>query len=101
MPKGKKFDAAEKHFTGKIEELQKRNKLLLHTLVEHEKASVEVAVECVRLAEENAQLREEVSKLLKYSNLSKEQIRCACEMDANIATLVGLTSSVRGILNFR
>lgn len=68
MPKGKKFDAAEKHFMKKetayrkeIRELSDQNKKLIQKANE--------------LESENERLNDWVERLLKYTELSPEQLK--------------------------
>lgn len=81
MAKGKKFDAAEKHFLKKEEIYQKRIKELsaeaARLCAERDNLSAEVQ----RLTSENEQQKEWIERLLAYAELSKEDIKAVCRQD--------------------
>ena len=87
MAKGKKFNAAEKHFQGKIDDLHKiikhKDEMLERSRIKLNELNNEVST----LYAENNQLRDWVNRLLEYTELSKEDIKKACEKDKQIASL--------------
>ena len=81
MAKGKKFEAAEKHFQ-KIKEKYERH---LKTLYE-EKCSLQDELTQTKnrvheLETEVSQQKDWIERLLKYTELSKEDIAKACQTD--------------------
>lgn len=79
--KGKKFDAAEKHFEKKRIKLENEIKSLktqldsAHRDTNHYRSLYEIT------ARENEELKEWIERLLEYTELSKEDIKAACEKD--------------------
>ena len=100
MSKGKKFDAAQKHFEGEKVKYQKQIKCLREKVNIQEKVISEQKEKIDSLSADNRQLKDWVERLLEYTELSKEDIKAACEKDvkvANTASLIGgLFSSFKG-----
>ena len=94
MSKGKKFDAAEKHFEKKKCEYEKKIKYLSTELTE----SREEALEYKRLYEsvsgENEQLKAWIERLLEYTELSMEDIKQACEKDKRMGETMKMMSTL-------
>ena len=90
MAKGKKFDAAQKHFEGKKIELEKQIKHLTARVSEQNKVILEQKEQIDALASENLQLKEWIERLLEYTELSKEDIKAACEKDKKIASAMSV-----------
>ncbi len=94
MPKGKKFDAAEKHFEKIKCEYAKTIKHLSIKLDE----SREEALEYKRLYEEvsgeNEQLKAWIERLLEYTELSMDDIKQACEKDKRMGEAVKMMSTL-------
>lgn len=82
--KGKKFTAAEKHFEGKRQEYERKIKHLSFELGESRKETLQYKEMCNNLQTENEQLKQQVDKLLKYTELSEKDIKEACEKDKRI-----------------
>lgn len=102
MPKGKKFDAAEKHFKKKEEDYQRRIRNLETTLTQL-RANVRLLEgKNSELITENDSLKEWVERLLTYTELSKEDIKAVCEQDKRrqeaLVSLAGMTKALRGCL---
>jgi hypothetical protein len=94
MPKGKKFDAAEKHFTEKEIKYQQKIKEQEQT-VTHVIKSYGIVTEQNRdLIEENNQLKQWVSRLLEYTKLSEADIREVCEHDKKLGNAVDAFSRI-------
>lgn len=93
MPKGKKFNAAEKHFQGKITDLQKIIKQKDEMLDRSRVKIHELTNEVNTLYAERNQLRDWVDRLLEYTELSEEDIKKACEKDKQIASLLGFMNN--------
>lgn len=81
MPKGKKFNAAEKHFKKKEEDYQRRIKHLENVIAQLQADMHRLAGENGDLLTENDSLKDWVDRLLTYTELSKEDIKAACEHD--------------------
>lgn len=90
MAKGKKFDAAQKHFEGKKIELEKQIKALTARVSEKNKTISEQRGQIDALSSENQQLKEWIERLLEYTELSKEDIKAACEKDKKIASAMSV-----------
>lgn len=90
MAKGKKFDAAQKHFEGKKIELEKQIKALTARVSEQNKTISEQKWQIDALSSENQQLKEWIERLLEYTELSKEDIKAACEKDKKIASAMSV-----------
>lgn len=90
MAKGKKFDAAQKHFEGKKIELEKQIKALTACVNEQNKTISEQRGQIDALSSENQQLKEWIERLLEYTELSKEDIKAACEKDKKIASAMSV-----------
>ena len=90
MAKGKKFDAAQKHFEGKKIELEKQIKYLTARVSEQNKTISEQKGQIDALSSENQQLKEWIERLLEYTELSKEDIKAACEKDKKIASAMSV-----------
>lgn len=90
MAKGKKFDAAQKHFEGKKIELEKQIKALTARVNEQNKTISEQRGQIDALSSENQQLKEWIERLLEYTELSKEDIKAACEKDKKIASAMSV-----------
>ena len=90
MAKGKKFDAAQKHFEGKKIELEKQIKYLTARVSEQNKTISEQRGQIDALSSENQQLKEWIERLLEYTELSKEDIKAACEKDKKIASAMSV-----------
>ena len=90
MAKGKKFDAAQKHFDGKKIELEKQIKYLTARVSEQNKVISEQKGQIDALSSENQQLKEWIERLLEYTELSKEDIKAACEKDKKIASAMSV-----------
>ena len=90
MAKGKKFDAAQKHFEGKKIELEKQIKALTARVSEQNKTISEQRGQIDALSSENQQLKEWIERLLEYTELSKEEIKAACEKDKKIASAMSV-----------
>ena len=100
MAKGKKFDAAQKHFEGKKIELEKQIKHLTARVSEQNKVISEQRGQIDALSSENQQLKEWIERLLEYTELSKEDIKAACEKDKKIASAASLFGFLGGFGGF-
>lgn len=81
MPKGKKFDAAEKHFEKKKCEYDRKIKSLTIALKESREETLKYKTLYEDISGENEQLKAWIERLLEYTELSMEDIKQACEKD--------------------
>lgn len=81
MPKGKKFNAAEKHFKMKEEDYRYKIKKLENIISHLHMDTQRLTDENRSLAAENNALKEWIDRLLTYTELSKGDIKAACEQD--------------------
>ena len=83
--KGKKFEAAEKHFLKKEEQYKKHIKALeLEITAKAEKEKTNEAL-IASLIEQNAMLLEQNKKLLELCKLSEADLKILVEKDKNVA----------------
>ena len=99
MSKGKKFDAAQKHFEGEKVKYQKQIKCLREKITTQEKVISEQKEKIDSLLAENRQFKDWVERLLEYTELSKEEIKAACEKDVELANAASLFSGLFGRFN--
>lgn len=93
--KGKKFEAAEKHFYKKETEYRKRINAL-EEIVSEKAGLLKEAEERISVLEtENSQMKDWIERLLQYTELSKEDVKKACEKDKAIAGLLDLFGIVK------
>ena len=85
MPHGKKFTAAEKYFNEKKVVLEKRIKARDVLIAEQSFEIKRLTNRIIELETQNVQLQDEVNRLLKYTELSKEDIKKVCKKDISIA----------------
>ena len=98
MAKGKKFDAAEKHFEKKRVQYEKRIKDLNQQLENAHRDTRHFRSQYEFLQRENEELKNWIERLLEYTELSKEDIIAACEKDKRAAEALSWLSQF-GILS--
>ena len=98
MAKGKKFDAAEKHFEKKRVQYEKRIKDLNQQLENAHRDTRYFRSRYEFLQRENEELKNWIERLLEYTELSKEDIKAACEKDKRAAEALSWLSQF-GILS--
>lgn len=84
MPRGKKFDAAEKHF---MEERRKYDALIKYYQERCKQLTDENAQLSVKVSDleyQNDQLNQWVQRLLHYTEMSLDDVKAACERDESI-----------------
>ena len=96
MPKGKKFDAAEKHFQEKEKQYQNQIKSLNEYIKKNSINKNNYEEQVHNLQSENEQLKAWIGRLLQYTELSKDDIKQACEKDKKIAEMLGLLNMFSG-----
>ena len=96
MPRGKKFDAAEKHFEKKKTQLEKEVKYYQSENSRLNKENETLKLCNGLLRDENDRLNQWVERLLEYTELSKEDIKEACEKDKHIGSVLGAVRAIGG-----
>ena len=84
MPKGKKFDAAEKHFAKEREKQNKEIKSLREQLENAHRDTRLFRSRAEFYERKTEELENWVERLLEYTELSKEDIKAACEKDKSM-----------------
>lgn len=82
---GKKFDAAEKHFEKKRVQLERDIKSVKEQRDTFYKQMIEYKSKFEFLERENEELTNWIERLLEYTELTKEDIKAACEKDKRMA----------------
>jgi hypothetical protein len=94
--KGKKFDAAEKHFQKKEEIYIKRIKALEALVLAKQQKEDAMAVEIDALKEQNAILKVSNEKLMALCNLSPEDIQASIQKDKQMTEAAWAISQIMG-----
>lgn len=87
--KGKKFNAAEKHFIKKEEQYKKHIKALELEITKKTEKEKMNEVLITSLTEQNAILLEENKKLLELCKISEADLKILIEKDKNVAEAAG------------
>ena len=96
MPRGKKFDAAEKHFEKKRVALERELKELKLYLNEVRKQRDALLEEREKLLAENEQLKQKVALLEKLANMTPEQSSAYLSSIARASELQGMMQALCG-----
>ena len=83
--KGKKFSAAEKHFQEKEVKLRKEVQRWQTRAIEQSQRVEELERSLKEANNIVEQQRDWIERLLQYTELSKEDIKAACEKDKSLA----------------
>ena len=97
MPKGKKFNAAEKHFEKKRQEYENTIKRIDNALKESRAETIKYKTAYENATTENEQLKAWIERLLEYTELSIEDIKEACEKDKRMGEAVKMLT---GLMKF-
>lgn len=97
MPRGKKFDAAEKHFMKKEERYKAELKILKESNEAREKALDEARDHIDKLETENASLKEWIERLLEYTELTPEEIKAKIKADRQAGEALELLNRLPAI----
>lgn len=87
MAKGKKFDAAEKHFEKKCVEWRKQIRELEQQNKEKHKQIFDLCDEIEKLQMENKRLREQNETLMEVKDMSKEDVKTLIKSKKSINEL--------------
>lgn len=90
MAKGKKFDAAEKHFEKKCVEWRKQIRELEQHNKENHKRIFDLCDEIEKLQMENKRLREQNETIMELKDMSKEDIRTLIKSKESVNQLSSL-----------
>jgi predicted RNase H-like nuclease (RuvC/YqgF family) len=93
----KRFNAAEKHFEKKRIQLEKRIKSLEQQLESAHRDTRIFRSRMEFLEIENEELKDWVERLLQYTELSKEDIKAACEKDKCMGEAVSWLTRFAGL----
>ena len=85
--KGKKFTAAEKHFNEKLEKINREMKALKDENRKLIKRNAYLEKRNAALTESINNLVEDNEKLMKYSNMTEEELKNAKERDRALANV--------------
>ena len=94
MAKGKRYTAAEKHFMGKAEEFRKVIKKLTLDNISLSQSLRDSRIEISKLESENEQLKEWVERLLKFTEMSKEEVQAVVKGAKAVSTFSQLASAM-------
>lgn len=100
MAKGKKFDAAQKHFEAKRIAIEKEKRYLSDRVCELKAENQQIKAEMDELQAENQQLKDWVDRLLEYTELSKEDIAASCEKDKKMKEIADMMLSLFKMTGF-
>lgn len=90
MSKGKKFDAAERHFLEKKKQLDKVVRDANETARKAVEYASDMKKENARLTEENTQLKQQLDFLLSKSNLTSEELRHHIDAQKSVEAGLGI-----------
>ena len=85
MPKGKKFDAAEKHFEKKCKEWKEKIRELEEVNAQLHKKIYDNCVEFEKLQMENEYLKQQNETLMKVKDMSVDDIKVLIESEASFS----------------
>ena len=94
--KGKKIDAAEKHFRSKEETYNKKIKNLERLLIEKEESEKSLLTEVESLRIQNENLKAINKKLTELCNLSEEDIQTSILKDKQMAEAAWAVARIMG-----
>lgn len=94
MSKGKKFDAAQKHFMEREQRFNREVSYLKTLNKEYFEKIKLLEDQIITLQNENNQLKEWIERLLNYTELSKEDIKKICEADKEKASSMNAIASL-------
>lgn len=84
MPRGKKYNAAEKHFIEKERRYQKQIRYL-NDVIAAQKLEIEQLKIAVNERDNKILLQTDwINRLLEYTELEKEDIKAACDRDKRV-----------------
>lgn len=97
MPKGKKFNAAEKHFQEKEKQYQNQIKALNEHIKQNAVDKNNYDEQIHNLQSENEQLKTWIERLLEYTELDADDIKKACKKDKRMTDTLGFLNMFSGV----
>ena len=94
MAKGKKFDAAEKHFEKKCVEWRKQIRELEQSNKDYAKKLFGLCHEIEKLQMENEGLRQQNEALMELKDMSKEDVRTLIKSKESVNRLSGMMDAM-------
>ncbi len=94
MAKGKKFDAAEKHFEKKCVEWRKQIRELEQSNKDYTKRIFDLCDEMEKLQMENEGLRQQNEALMELKDMSKEDVRTLIKSKESVNRLSGMFDAI-------
>jgi len=91
-----KLTATEKHLQNKIIKLQQQINKLEQSNSQYLHENYNIKQENKKLQEKNQQQKEQIDRLLEYTELSKEDIKVVCEKDKGLAKACGMITGLGG-----
>lgn len=89
-----KLTAKEKHLQEKIIKLQQQINKLEQNNSQYIRDNYKIKEENRNLQKVNLQQKEQIDKLLEYTELTKEDIKIACEKDKGLAKMYGMINGM-------
>lgn len=101
MPKGKQFNAAEKHFQKKQVKYEKelKEKTLQNNNLLNDISNLKLRLN--ELESENQMLNDWIERLLKYTELSKNDIQIVCENDKTKNQFISTLENIINLVKFK
>ena len=96
--KGKRFDAAEKHFHEKEVKIRQEIRQYIEWMAEVNSVNSQLTKENEQLKKENADLKEKFEKLLEHSKLSESDITTALYKDKALTKLSDMMGAMERYL---
>ena len=100
MAKGKKFDAAEKHFEKQCVEWRKRIRELEHVNKELHMKLRSLCDEMEKLQKENESLRQQNETLMELKNMSVDDVKTLIESKESINEWSGVLKAMNKMLKY-
>ena len=99
MPKGKKFDAAEKHFLSQKEKLDRTIRDLRSALERCTKEKKELSRQLELERRENSYLRQKLEVLESTAGLTRSEVRDLVNRAQSLNAIAGVTAGVSQLLS--
>jgi len=96
----KNFNASQKYFEKKRIEMQKEVDKYKNLYLSYSTDFVKTKDKLEAIEEENQQLKEWVERLLQYTELSKEDIKKACDKDKSMGEFLGVMKTFSRMFNY-
>lgn len=94
MPKGKKFDAAEKHFEKKCIEWRKQVREIERSNKEYKEKYLLMFEELEKIKMENEKLKQENEEIMKLKDMTKEDVRTLIKAKESVNRLDSMMTAM-------